>query len=225
MNHCSCNVTGRRRRTRPLRRRRCRCRPGRVLGARSPSVPGAGGRARRRGRRRCPVVAGAVVAGASVPARRRRRRRRTPRRRAASASTPALDHPQSLPHVVPPPGLPPLWCVVMLSKADGDQVERQPQQAGAEHVGPGGGGVGGHVRRDAAAQAVLRAAEVLGDEGRDHGGRRGDRQRRGTGTARRWGCAPWRSTCVGVAAYERSSSRCVASTWRRPLATLTRTMK
>ena len=33
------------------------------------------------------------------------------------------------------------------------------------------------------------------------------------------------STCVGLAAYERSSSTCVASTWRRPLATLTSTMK
>ena len=33
------------------------------------------------------------------------------------------------------------------------------------------------------------------------------------------------STCDGEAAYERSSSRCVASTWRRPLATLTSTMK
>ena len=34
-----------------------------------------------------------------------------------------------------------------------------------------------------------------------------------------------RSTWRGVAAYERISSSCVASFWRRPLATWTKTMK
>ena len=95
----------------------------------------------------------------------------------ASASTPALAILSRFLMWWSSPGADaPVMCGDAL-QADGDQVEHQPEQAGAEHVGPGRSGVRGHVRGDAGAEAVLRAAEVLGDEGGDDGRRGGDLQR------------------------------------------------
>ena len=108
----------------------------------------------------------------------------------------------------PPRGYGPLVVSDALQE-DGDQVEHQPEQAGAEHVGPRHGVLRGRqVRRDAVAEPVLRAAEVLGDEGRDDRGRggdleRGEQVRHGVGDAR------LAQHLDGDAAYERSSSRWV----------------
>ncbi len=128
-------------------------------------------------------------------------------------------------HVFSPLGLAPLCCVVMTLQGNGDQVEHQPEQQRREHVGPPAAAefaVTFDVMREprpfcgppkySATNAVITAsgAAIFSAVNR-------------YGTA--LGTRALRITSNGEAAYERSSSRCVASTWRKPLATLTSTTK